>query len=131
MASRWTTNCNDPAGVPGAAVAVATPVSDDVAWRAFQPLGGARAEASVWSAIRSLLICWYSGHVGIERGLLVLQVGLGLLVGLELGLDDLLGVEPRLQAVVDDGRSGDRAGQSPSWARVSSRPRSGAGSTAD
>ena len=30
-ANRWTTNCNDPAGVPGAAVAVATPVSEEVA----------------------------------------------------------------------------------------------------
>src|SRR5580692_12132120 len=56
VASCWTTNCNEPAGVPGAALAVTVLGLDEVAWRAFQPAEVARVAASVWSVSRSLLI---------------------------------------------------------------------------
>ena len=66
VANCLTTNCSEPAGVPGAAVAVARLVSDEVAWRASQPEEVARLAAWVCSAIRSLLICWYSATLELS-----------------------------------------------------------------
>ena len=108
VASCWTTNCRragrrprggvggDGTGVGGGRLAGVPSVGGG-------QIGGVGLERQQ-VAVDLLVV----GHVGVECGLLILQVRLGLLKGLELGLDDLLRVQSRFEAVVDDGRGTDR-----------------------